>query len=275
MIDRRPQGRAVLGGVVVAVQDVLLPWSDPAAQWGIGVFETLALHDAAPRDLDAHLERLTAAALRLAVPLPATPELVRAVRLVAEGQQVPRAWLKIVVSRSGLWAVFAGPIDAAENDRPVSAVVLPWQRHRTDPTVGIKSIGYAASILGLEEARRRGADEGFWLNDRGHVMEACTANVFVASGRAVVTPALSDGARDGVTRAQAIVALRDFGLSVRQSKVRIATLRAADEIFLTSSLRGVRPVVRMDARDVRGGRPGPIARRLAEHLAKSVVHKEG
>ncbi len=274
MIDRRPQGRAVLGGVVVAVQDVLLPWSDPAAQWGVGVFETLALHDAAPRDLDAHLERLNGAALRLAVPLPATSELNRAVRLVAEGQTERRAWLKIVVSRSGLWAVFAGPIDETENDRPVSAVVLPWQRHRTDPTVGIKSIGYAASILGLEEARRRGADEGFWLNDRGHLMEACTANVFVASGRAVVTPALSDGSRDGVTRAQAIVALREFGLSVRQSKVRIATLRAADEIFLTSSLRGVRPVVRMDGRDVRGGRPGPIARRLAERLATSVVHKE-
>jgi branched-chain amino acid aminotransferase len=193
---------------------------------------------------------------------------------VAEGQQQARAWLKIVVSRSGVWAVFAGPIDSADSDRPVSAVVLPWRRHRTDPTVGIKSIGYAASILGLEEARRRGADEGLWLNDRGHVMDACTANIFVARGRAVVTPALSDGARDGVTRAHAIVVLREFGLSVRQSKVRIASLTAADEIFLTSSLRGVRPVVRLDGRDVRGGRPGPIARRLAERLAASAVHKE-
>jgi branched-subunit amino acid aminotransferase/4-amino-4-deoxychorismate lyase len=139
--------------------------------------------------------------------------------------------------------------------------------------VGIKSIGFAASVLGLEEARRLGADEGLWLNDRGHVIEACTANIFVARGRAVVTPSLKDGARDGVTRALAIDALRAFGLSVRQSKVRIATLRAAEEIFLTSSLRGVRPVVRVDGRSVRRGEPGPISRRLAERLAASGVHE--
>jgi len=84
-----------------------------------------------------------------------------------------------------------------------------------------------------------------------------------------VTPSLRDGARDGVTRWRAIVALRELGLSVRQSKVRIAILRAADEIFLTSSLRGVRPVVRIDGRNVRGGDPGPITRRLAEQLMAS------
>jgi branched-subunit amino acid aminotransferase/4-amino-4-deoxychorismate lyase len=127
-------------------------------------------------------------------------------------------------------------------------------------------MAYAASLLGLEEAERLGADEGLWLNERGHVFQACTGNIFVARGRAVVTPSVRDGARDGVLRALAIESLRAVGLSVRLSKVRIATLRAADEVFLTSSLSGVRPVVRIDARDVRGGRPGPIARGLAERL---------
>ena len=147
--------------------------------------------------------------------------------------------------------------------------MLPWRRHRLDPTSGLKSTGYAACVLGLEEARRRGADEGLWLNERGHVIEACTGNVFVARGRAVVTPSLRDGARNGVTRGRAIVALRELGLSVRESKVRLATLRAADEIFLTSSLRGVRPVVKIDGRDVRGGAPGSLTGRLAEELLAS------
>ena len=266
MIDRRPQGRAVLCGAVVASDDVLLPWSDPAAQWGLGVFETLAVRDAAPRHLDDHLRRLGAAAARLGIRLPAPAELTRAARLVTEGVSGASGWLKILVSRSGQWAVFAGPIDPSEDGRAVSAVVLPWRRHRLDPTAGIKSTGYAACILGLEEARRRGASEGLWLNERGHVIEACTGNVFVVRGRAVVTPALRDGARDGVMRERAIGALRDCGLSVRQSKVRIATLRAADEVFLTSSLRGVRPVVRIDGRNVRRGEPGPISRRLVERL---------
>jgi branched-subunit amino acid aminotransferase/4-amino-4-deoxychorismate lyase len=253
-------------GAIVESEALLLPWNDPAAQWGLGVFETIAVRDAVPRHLDDHLRRLSAAAHRLSVPLPAATELTRAVRLVAEGAPDRHAWLKILASRSGQWAVFAGPIDPADDGRSVSAVVLPWRRHRLDPTAGIKCVSYAACILGLEEARRRGADEGLWLNERGHVIEACTGNIFVARGRAVVTPALRDGARDGVTRWRAIEALRELGLSVRQSKVRIATLRSADEIFLTSSLRGVRPVVRINGWNVRGGDPGPISRRLAERL---------
>ena len=269
MIDRRPEGRAVHCGTPVESEDLVLRWDDPAAQWGLGVFETIAVRDTEPRHLDEHLRRLGAAARQFSVPLPPVDEMVRAVRLVAEDVSNGTGWLKIVVSRSGQWVVFAGRIDPATEGKAVAAVVLPWRRHRLDPTAGIKSVGYAACMLGLEEAVRRGADEGFWLNERGHVFGACTGNVFVARGRAVVTPSLPDGARDGVTRWRALVALREFGLSVRQSKVRFATLRAADEIFLTSSLRGVRAVVRIDGRKVRGGDPGPITRRLAEHLMAS------
>jgi len=273
VIHRSPQGRAVLDGESVPVSALLLPWSDPAAQWGLGVFETIAVSDAVPRHLDDHLSRLSAAAKRLGIVLPPAPELAHAAELLAEGSGAGTAWLKIVVSRSGRWAAFTGPLAPDEAGRPVSAIVLPWRRHRLDPTAGIKSTGYTAFLLGLDEARRRGADEGLWLNDRGHVTGACTGNVFVVRGRAVVTPALTDGARDGVTRARAIPALRAFGLSVRQSKVRMATLRGADEVFLTASVSGVRPVVRVDGRDVRGGEPGPVSRRLALALfEKEIVH---
>jgi branched-subunit amino acid aminotransferase/4-amino-4-deoxychorismate lyase len=147
-------------------------------------------------------------------------------------------------------------------------IVLPWRRHRLDPAAGIKSTGYAASMLGLEEARRRGADEGLWTNDRGHLVEACTANVFVVAGRAAVTPAVRDGARDGVMRALVIAALRAESLQVREGKVRLTALRAAHEVFLTSSLGGVRPVVRIDGRNVRNGEPGPVTRRLSERLSE-------
>lgn len=274
MIERRPEGRAVLCGTLVTSDDLLLPWSDPAAQWGLGVFETIAVRDGAPRHLDDHLRRLSAAAQRFGVPLPSATELTRAALLVAEGASSGSGWLKILGSRSGRWAVFAGPIDPEAFGRALSAVVLPWRRHRLDPTTGIKSTAYAASLLGLEEARRCGADEGLWLNERGHVVQACTGNVFIARGRAVVTPSLRDGARDGVTRALAIEALRELGLSVRLSKVRIAALRAASEVFLTSSLCGVRPVVRIDARVVRGGQPGPISRRLAQRLIERDASQE-
>jgi branched-chain amino acid aminotransferase len=267
VIERTPTGPAVRDGVVVDALSLDLSWSDPAAQWGLGVFETVAVRASAPRDLNAHILRIAAAASRFNVAIPATDTLIGASRTVAAGVAGGYGWLRLNVSRSGRWAVYGGASEPSEEGRPVSAIVLPWRRHRLDPLVGVKSLAYAASVAGLEEAHRRGADEGLWLNDRGHVMDACTANVFVVRGRAAVTPSLADGARDGVTREHAIEALRALGLSVRQSKVRIATLTGADEIFLTSSLRGVRPIVRLDGRNVRSGNPGPVTRRVAERLA--------
>ena len=148
-------------------------------------------------------------------------------------------------------------------------MILPWRRHRLDPLAGVKSLAHAGAIRGLEEVLRAGAQEGLWLNERGHVIEACTANVFAVRGRAVVTPAVSDGARPGVTRERAMISLRTLGHQVRESKLRVLALRSADEIFLTSSLAGVRPVVRLDGRDVRGGRVGPVTLRVAEALAEA------
>ena len=271
MIDRRPAGRAVQDGVIIDAQALAIAWSDPAAQWGLGVFETVAVRDGGPRLLEEHARRLAHAANRMRVPLPSPSEIEAAAGVVCRGVAGGYGWLKLVASRSGRWATFGGASDPSEEGRAVAVVVLPWKRHRLDPLTAIKSLAYAGSIVGLEQARRSGADEGLWLNERGHVMEACAANVFVVAGRAAVTPSLADGARDGVTRARAIDVLRAMGLSVRQSKVRFATLRGADEIFLTSSLCGVRPVVRIDGRDVRGGIAGPVTRALAEQVAPSAA----
>ena len=269
MINRSASGRAVLDGVETDPGSISIAWSDPAAQWGLGTFETAAVRGGAPQFLDEHLERWAAAAKRLDIELPSPVLINAASNLVASSVKGGHGWLKLIASRSGRWAAFGGMSDPAEEWKPVTAAILPWRRHRLDPLAGLKATAYSAWILGLEDAQRQGADEGLWLNDRGHLISACLANVFVVRGRAVVTPSISDGARDGVTRARAITALRAAGLTVHQSKVRIVTLRGADEVFLTSSLTGVRAVLKIDGRNVHRGKPGPVTKRVAEALHAS------
>jgi branched-subunit amino acid aminotransferase/4-amino-4-deoxychorismate lyase len=274
VIDRRPSGKAVLDGVETFPASLSLSWIDPLAQWGLGVFETLAIRDGEPRFVDEHRERWEIAAAHLAIPLPSIIDMTAATQLVASSIEGGHGWLKLIASRSGHWAAFGGVSDPADEWKPVNAVILPWRRHRLEPTAGLKTNAYAASMLGLEEAHRLGADEGIWLNDRGHVVEACTANIFIVSGRALTTPALSDGARDGVTRARTLEALRGQGLAIHQSKIRVLNLRHADEVFLTSSLCGVRAVLRIDGRDIRGGRPGDVTKRLEDTLHRTTSRTE-
>ena len=259
MIDRR---------LTVTMPAESLAWSDPAVQWGLGLFETIAVRDGEPRFVDEHLARLFSSAAHLTIPLPDKKDLDKALRQLAKKIETGHGWLKLLVSRSGPWTAFGGPSDAKDENRAVSAVLLSGRRHRLDPQAGMKTLASAATPLGLEEARRLGADEGVWLNDRGHVMEACTGNVFVLKGRRVTTPALSDGALPGITRARAMQTLKAMGYTVAEGKVRVDALRDAKEVFLTSSLSGVRPVVRLDGRDIGNGKPGSCAVRLADKLTK-------
>lgn len=264
MIERRPEGLAFVDGIPINADDASVPWSDAAVQWGWGVFETVAVRGGSPRYAGEHLDRMQSAAARCGVSMPSRALLERTLERVAGGIAGGHGWIKLLVARSGRWACFGGPSDPAAEHRPVTAVVLSGRRHRLDPAAGMKLLGGAPLWAGLEEAERRGADEGLWLNDRGHLIEACTANVFVVRGRRVTTPALSDGAIPGITRAKAIEALRQAGIRVDEGKVRMTTVRAAREIVLTSSLSGIRPVLKLDGRVVGSGRPGPIATRLQE-----------
>jgi branched-subunit amino acid aminotransferase/4-amino-4-deoxychorismate lyase len=149
----------------------------------------------------------------------------------------------------------------------VGAIVLPWRRNPQDPLAGMKTLGHAANVLALEEARRRGADEGIWLNVRGRVAEAATSNVFVVAHRRLFTPSLREGALPGIVRRQALALAREIGLTVHEGRVRLPRLAHGDEAFVTSSLRGIRPLVALDGRAIGRGEPGPVTRRLQALLA--------
>lgn len=262
------EGRAWVDGRYVCSEEAMVALDDPAVQAGLGVFETIAVRGGLPVQLAAHLSRLGAGASRLGVALPATATLVAAASVLAHEVAGGHGWLKILALRSGRSVVFAGRMDPSEEGRSVGAVLLPWRRSLCDPLVGLKTLNYAALILGLEEARRRGADEGIWLNTRGHLAEACSSNLFVVSRGKIYTPSLRDGILPGITRGCAIEAARRVGLRVHEGKIRLLRLERADEAFLTSSLRAVRPLVVFDGRPVGRGRPGPVTGTISEEVAR-------
>ena len=120
-----------------------------------------------------------------------------------------------------------------------------------------------------EEAERRGADEGIWRNTRGHLAEGCASNLFVVRRRALYTPGEGEGILPGVVRDLVLAAAREAGLLVHEGRVRVVRLERADEAFLSSSLRAVRPLVRFEGRPVGNGAPGPISELLADAVQRS------
>lgn len=260
------EGAVWRDGALLPAAEATVALTDPALQSGLGVFETLAVREGVALDIPEHLYRLTVGAKRLDVPLTERSELAHGIRRIAATVEGGYGWLKIVALRGATPVIFAGRMDPAEEGRPVSAILLPYRQSAADPIAGLKTLNYAARVLALAEAHSQGADDGIWLNTRGHLAEGCTSSIFVIHGRRIFTPSLADGILPGVVRALAVRAARDMGLILHEGKVRLKRLEHADEAFLTSSLRAVRPLVVFERRPVGRGVPGPITRRIAEEV---------
>jgi branched-chain amino acid aminotransferase len=135
---------------------------------------------------------------------------------------------------------------------------------------GAKVTHYLASLLALRDARTRGAQEALIVDAHGNVVEGATSNVFVVEAGRVATPPESAGILAGITRARLLALARDLGVPVDERELPLENLYGADEVFITSSIREVLSVVRVDGRPVGAGVPGPVARALHRRFRESV-----
>jgi len=152
--------------------------------------------------------------------------------------------------------VIAEPL--GELPREVSVATVEWPLPRRIGPAH-KTLGYLDPLWARELAAAAGADEAVRLDADGNVAECATANIFVVTGGEVVTPPL-DGILPGITRARVLAACAAHGIPCRERTVSPDELHAADEVFVTSAIRGVVPVTSLDgAQRVFG----TITRRLA------------
>jgi branched-subunit amino acid aminotransferase/4-amino-4-deoxychorismate lyase len=104
-------------------------------------------------------------------------------------------------------------------------------------------------------------DEVLRVGPGGALLEAGAANVFVVCDGVLKTPS-GPGLRLGVTRALVLALARSQGLPTQEGAVTREDVLCAEEVFLTSSVRELVPVVRVDDHEVGDGRPGAVTRAL-------------
>jgi 4-amino-4-deoxychorismate lyase len=216
---------------------------------GESVFETLRIAAGRPAFAQAHLARLRRSADRLALDLPAGVE-----RLV-DAYGLDEGVLRIVCTKGGTAYALVTPIPAETvrgREQGVRAITLtlgvPAGLRAEAPWLlgGVKATSYAVNMATLRHAHDEGADDAIWLSTDGEVLEAPTSTVaWVADGVLVTPPAGEVAVLPGTTVAVAV------GLLTTPYEVRRGTadeLRAADEVLMLSSVRGIAPVVQLDGR---------------------------
>lgn len=241
---------------------------------GDGVFETVKALDGRPFALTLHLERLTRSALGLGLPEPDHDEARRACAAVLEANPMARGRLRITytggVSPLGSERGGARPTlvvalgEIAARPDATAVITVPWTRNERSALAGLKTTSYAENVVALARAAAHGASEALFANTVGQLCEGTGSNVFVVLDGELHTPPVSSGCLAGITRA---LAVRWTG--ARESELSFDVLERAEEVFLTSTLRDVQAVRRIDGRELPGA-PGPVtakAMRLFEESA--------
>ena len=227
---------------------------------GIGVFETLKMVDGHVEMLERHLVRLQRAWGQIG---PGSLDMDRIRSGVgelhsAQAHHSRLARLRITVTEcNDQPSILIALVPLQPWPETTTCVVLPWRRNAYSPVVGIKTTSYADNVLGLKWAHEHGFSEGLFLNNAGELCEGATTNVFLVRGGAVLTPALSSGLLPGIVRE---VFLENEW--AQEATVSLSDLESADEIFVTSSTRGVHPVVKCGEKEFE--RIGQITKNLID-----------
>lgn len=284
-------GRVVaIDGAILTPGQATVSVYDRGFLYGDAVFEVLRTYDGRPFAVDEHLARLRRSAERVFITLPVDDATLRreidAALALARGDTSRESYVRVVVTRGTgplsldpdtathpLRVILVEPVVPPPRDAYLHGIALASvsARRAVDDTAasGAKVTNYLANLLALREAHGRGAQEALVVDARGHVVEGASSNVFVVTAGRVATPPESAGILVGITRAHMLRAARGLGVPVDERDLLPDDVYGADEVFITSSIRELLPVVRVDDRTIGSGAPGPVARALHRRFRES------
>jgi branched-chain amino acid aminotransferase len=280
---------AVVDGIVAPLAEATVSVLDRGFLYGDSVFETLRTYRGVPFALDRHLARLERSAALAYIELPLSiPELAREVHEAVRTAGNAESYVRVMLTR-GRGELGLDPGLATETTRVIIvtplaaplatvyeqgiATVTFAARRSADGTdaAGAKIGNYLVSVLAMRKARAAGAAEALIVDGRGAVVEGATSNVFFVSDGALVTPPEEDGILPGITRAVALDVARNLSIPVTFRSPQLDELGAFEEVFISSSIRELVAVVRIDGAPVADGRPGAVYRRLLEGFRQQVA----
>ena len=222
--------------------------------FGDGVYEVMARVDGRIRAKSLHKARLQSSLDAIGLPV-SVDDVFTDVDRLTEKAGLLDAKIYVQITRGVVSArdhAFPSKISptifltisefAVVSQKPATAIVRPdirWHRN------SIKSVSLLGNVLLMQEARDSRAHEAILHRDN-LVTEASTSNVFVIRGQSLITPPLSDLILPGITRHLVIELASTIGLDVIEEPIRVDSLPEANGVFVSSSTRGLMPIVQLD-----------------------------
>ena len=275
-----------IDGELIDKEKAFVSVFDHGLLYGDGVFEGIRTYDGLIFRMREHIDRLyrSADAIELKIPL-TKQEMTEAVIMTLKANTLKDAYIRLVVTRG----VGDLGLDPRKCVKPTIFIIThkialyPKEFYRKgleiitaktrrnypqslDPR--IKSLNYLNNILAKLDAIKAGTEEAIMLTHDGYVAECTGDNIFMVKDSELVTPPVNVGALEGITRDSVIKLAKSMGMRFSEKMLRMEDFYGADEVFLTGTAAELIPVVRIDKREIDGGKPGEITLKLIDEFKK-------
>ncbi len=262
-----------LNGEILPESRASLSVFDTGFLHGASVFTTLRSHNGKAFRLDRHIARLLGMAEKIGIRHEATADgLTAAVAEILKANEIAEGRIRITISPGpvGLGeptvVVTASALEAYPKwwyEQGIGVIVSGVRQFTADPMGGLKTGCYLPRVLARQAAATAGAEEALWFTEAGHLAEACFCNVFIVRSGELSTPPLDTPVLPGIIRQAVIELCEKLDITCHADKpITGEDVASADEMFLTSSTAGLRPVVRIAKTPVGDEKPGPVTKKL-------------
>jgi branched-chain amino acid aminotransferase len=269
-----------IDGELVAPKDAKISVFDRGFLYGDSVFEVYRTYAGKPFREREHLERLARSAARIFIDLPIELDrFAHEIRATLDASGLKDAYVRVIVTRgsgpivldpstaeSPTRVVIVAPVTPPDPSSYDAGIAVVTVRHARPTDVsaaaGAKASNYLANLLAQREARAKNAHEAIFVAPNGDLLEGATSNLFVFREGVLMTPSLDLGILGGITRAMVMKAAEREGIVCVEGRIPRESLEDAEEVFITSSIRELMPVIRVDDVTIGRGVPGPNTKRL-------------
>ena len=265
---------ACVNSMIVAKEDASLPINDLAILRGYGVFDFFLVYDGIPLFFEDHWQRLNRSADALHLPLPfSREELIDILNHLYKHMPYPYAGARITLTGGNSPDGYAmgnapnslvtlQPLQPLPSTLPQKGIGLMTHEY-VRPLPGVKSIDYMVGLMLFPVAKQKGFDELLYIKD-GMVSECPRSNVFAVTEYGVlITP--SANVLHGITRSRIIGHARKE-MKVEERPVSLQELKAAKEVFISSTTKGIWAVGNIDGQVIGNGGAGKLAGKLYQML---------
>lgn len=277
--------KVFLNGSILDERDAHISVLDRGFLFGDGVYELLRYFDGYGVGVDVHARRLARSLSLARIEGFDAAELGAIARTLLDANNLRDGVVYLQVTRGAgrvrahvpterltptvfAMATAAEPIAALTAPSEVKVVTAEDMRWKL---CEIKTLSLMGNILHLLDADAHGANEAILHRD-GFVGEGAYSNVALVTDGRLVTPPIAEDPPilHGTARADLLAAARAAGIPAEIRKIRLAELRSADELMITSSRRLVSAATALDGAPVGDGRAGPVTRALFAQMRADI-----